>query len=51
MCNKTVDNYPCALKFVRECFMTQEMCDKVVNTHSSARQFVPKWYETQKNVC
>ena len=51
MCNKTVDNYPCALKLVRECFMTQEMCDKVVNTHSSARQFVPKWYETQKNVC
>ena len=25
--NKAVDNYPHALEFVPECFMTQRMCD------------------------
>ena len=33
MCNKAVDNYPHALAFVPECFMTQKMCDKAVNTY------------------
>ena len=46
MCNKAVDNYPNALKFVPECYKTQEMCDKVVNTHSSTIQFVPECYNT-----
>ena len=33
MFNKAVDNYPHALEFVLECFMTQEICDKPVNTY------------------
>ena len=48
MCNKAVDNYAHALKFVPDCYMTQEMCDKVVNTDSSTIQFVPQCYKTQK---
>ena len=39
MCNKAVDNYPHALEFVPEYFMSQEMCDKVVNTRSSTIKF------------
>ena len=31
MCDKAVDTYPCALKCLPECFMTQEMYDKAVN--------------------
>ena len=31
MCNKAVDNYAHALKFVPDCYMTQEMCDKAFN--------------------
>ena len=29
MCNKAADNYPHALEFVHDYYMTQEMCDKV----------------------
>ena len=42
MCNKAVDNYLYALKFVSEYFMTQEMCDKAVGNLYSKIQFVPK---------
>ena len=28
MCDKAVDNFPSRIKFVCECFMTQEMCVK-----------------------
>ena len=31
MCDKAVDTYPSTMKFVPECFMTQEMCDKAVH--------------------
>ena len=31
MCDKAVDTYLSAVKFVPECFMTREMCDKAVN--------------------
>ena len=31
MCDKAVNTYPSTIKFVTECFMTQEMCDKAVN--------------------
>ena len=34
MFNKAVDNYPHALEFVPDCYLTQKMCDKVVNAHS-----------------
>ena len=43
MCDKSIDNYLCALKFV-----PQKMCDEVLNTHSSAIQFVPECYLTQE---
>ena len=32
MCDKAVDTYPSTIKYVPECFMTQEMCDKAVNS-------------------
>ena len=31
MCDKVVDTYPSTIKFVPECFRTQEMSDKLVN--------------------
>ena len=31
MCDKAVDTYPSATKFVSEWFMTQEMCDEAVD--------------------
>ena len=40
MFDKAVGNYPHALKFVYNCYQTQEMCDKAVNTYHSAKQFV-----------
>ena len=33
MCDKAVDTYPSTIKFVPECFMTQEMSDKLVNIY------------------
>ena len=48
MCDKAVDNYPHALKFVSECYITQKMCDKAVNTYHSTLQFVPECYKTQE---
>ena len=30
MCDKAVSTYPSTIKFVSDCFMTQEMCDKAV---------------------
>ena len=48
MCNKAVDNYPHALEFVPECFMTQKMCNKAVDTHSSTIKFVPECSMTQE---
>ena len=47
VCNKAIDNYPHALEFVPDWYMTQEICDKVVNTHSCTIRFVPEWYKTQ----
>ena len=31
MRNKAVNTYPSPIKFVPECFMTQEMCDEAVS--------------------
>ena len=33
--DKSVDNYPQALKFFPCCYMTQKMCDKALNTYDS----------------
>ena len=45
--DKAVNNYPHALEFVPDCYMTQTMCDKAVNTHSYTMQFVPESHKTQ----
>ena len=42
MCDKAVDNYSHALKFVPDGYKTQEMCIKAVNDHPSTIQFVPE---------
>ena len=48
MCNKAVDNYPHALEFVPDCYMTQEVCDKAVDTYPSTIKFVSECYKTQE---
>ena len=40
MFNKAIDNYPHALEFVPECFMTLKMCDKAVDTYPSTIKFI-----------
>ena len=45
MCNKAVDNYPCTLEFVPECYKTQKVC---VDAHLSTIQFVFEYYKTQE---
>ena len=47
MCDKAVDNYPDALKFVPDSYVTQKMCVKAVNTYHSTIRFVPDCYKTQ----
>ena len=48
MCDKAVDNYPHALKFVFYCFMTKKTCDRAVDTHPSIITYVLDWCKTQK---
>ena len=50
MCDKVVDNYAHAFKFVPNCYIIQEICDKAVNTYHSTIQFVPDSYKTQEIV-
>ena len=33
MCDKTFNTYPSTIKFVPECFRTQEVCDELVNRY------------------
>ena len=49
MCDKAVDTYPSAIKFVSECFMTQEMCDdEAVDRCFCVFDSIPDWYKTQE---
>ena len=48
MRNKAVENYPHALEFAPECFMTQKMCYKAANTYPSAIKFVPECFMTHE---
>ena len=49
ICDKAVDSYPHAFKFVPDGYLHQKMRDKAVNTHDSRIQkFVPEWYKTQE---
>ena len=50
MCKKAVHNYPHALEFAVEIYVTQEMCDKVVKTHSTVIKFVPGYLRLKKCV-
>ena len=43
-----MDNYPHALEFVPECYMTQEMCDKAVNRCFFVFDSIPNQFETQE---
>ena len=44
MCDKTVNTYPSTIKFVPECFMTQEMRDKTVNICFFVFDSIPNQY-------
>ena len=46
--NKVADNYPNALEFLPEFFMTQKICDKAVKTYPSTIKFVPECFMTQE---
>ena len=35
MCNKAAYNYPHALEFVSECFMTRDVFDSIPNQHET----------------
>ena len=48
MCDKAVNNYPHAWKFVPDCYMTQKMCHKAISTNSSTILFVPECSKTQE---
>ena len=48
MCDKAVGTYPTTIKFVPECFMTQEMCDKSANICFLVFNSIPDRYKTQK---
>ena len=48
MCDKAVDNYSYALKFVSDCYKPQKNCNKAVGTYPSAMQFVPECYKSQE---
>ena len=47
MCDKAVDNYPLALKFVTDCYMTQKkMRHKAVSTDPFTIILFPGCYKT-----
>ena len=48
MCDKAVSTYPSTIKFVPECFMTQEMFDKAVNRCFFVFNSIPDQYKTQE---
>ena len=48
MCDKAVDIYPSAIKFIPECHKTQKLYDKGVDTCPFVLDSVPDQYRTQK---
>ena len=48
MWDKAVDTYPSTIKFVPECFMTQEMGDKAVNRYYFVFNSIYDRYKSQK---
>ena len=47
ICEKAVDSYPSTIKFVPQCFMTQEIYDKQLRCFF-VFDSIPDWYETQE---
>ena len=47
-CDKAVDNYPHALQFVPDFYMTQKLCNKAVNAYYFTMKFAPECYKTQE---
>ena len=46
MCDKGVNTYPFTIKFVSQCFMTQEVCQRVVSSDSLSIRYDPDQYKT-----
>ena len=45
---KLSKTYSSTIKFVPECFMTQEICDIAVNRCVFVFDSIPDWYKTQE---
>ena len=48
MCGKAANSYPSTIKFVPECYKTQETWDKAVDTCTFLFNFAPEWYKTRE---
>ena len=46
MCDKAVDTHPSTIKFVPECYKTQELCHKVDNRCFFVFGSIPDQYKT-----
>ena len=46
MCDKAVDTYPSTIKFVPECYKTQEMCHRTVHRCIFVIDSLPDKYKT-----
>ena len=47
MCNKVINLYPSAIKFVPKCYRTQEMCAEVINTCPFVFDYVPDQFQAK----
>ena len=45
---KLSNTHPSTIKFVPECFMTEEMCDKAVNRRLFVFDSIPDLYKSQE---
>ena len=50
MCDKDVSTYPFPIKFVPECYKTQEMRDKAVKRWFFVFDSVPNRYKNQEKI-
>ena len=48
MCDKVANTYSSTMKFVPECYKTQEMCDKDFNKRFLRFFYIPDHYKTHK---
>ena len=47
MCNKVINFYPSAIKFVPKRYRTQEMCAEVINTCPFVFDYVPDQFQAK----